>query len=286
VSALRAPAFVALLVLPSACAYYPREDGDRLKDEVYALQTQVTALQQSLAELQENEKAQKEQLAVMTQELGELSKAARRNDADLGVQLDTMMQDVARMKGTVESFNERMSGLEASTSKTQEEVNLRFAGLDEKQKITQAVSEEDKKRAQEDADRRERLLNDPVSVFAEARKLINGGKAADARKLVRELILRKEGDKPFKKRMGEAQFLLGETYYAEGNWQQAAAEYNTVRKSYPDSDHVPDALFQLGMCFEKLKLIEDAKLFYQTVVQKHPKSEVAKEAKKRLKDLK
>lgn len=285
-SALRASLLLPLLLWPSACAYYSQEDGDRLKDEVYALQTQVTALQQSLSELQENEKAQKEQLATMTQELGELSKAARRNDADLGVQLDTMMQDVARMKGAVESFQERMQNLESSTSKTQEEVNLRFAGLDEKQKLDQAASEEDKKRAQVEAEKREKLLSDPAGLFTEARKLINSGKAADARKLVRELILKKEGDKSFKKKAGEAQFLIGETYFAEGNWQQAAAEYNTVRKSFPDSDHVPNALFQLGQCFERLKLVEDAKLFYQTVVQKHPKSDVAKEAKQRLKELK
>jgi TolA-binding protein len=281
-NSIRAALLCSLL---SACGY-SQADGDRLKDEVYALQTQVTALQQSLSALQENEKAQKEQLVGMTAELGELSKAARRNDADLGVQLDTMMQDVARMKGTVESFAERVTGLEAGASKTQEELNLRFAGLDQKSKIDKASSEEDKKKAIEEAQQRERLLADPNAVFAEAKKSINGGKAGEARKLLRELILRKEGDKPFKKRIGEAQFLIGETYFAEDNFQQAAAEYNTVRKTYGDSDYVPNALYRLGNCFEKLKLLEDAKLFYQTVVQKHPKSDVAKDAKQRLKDLK
>ncbi len=285
---MRGLAVAAILALSApACAYYSQEDGERLANEVYALQTQVTAMQQAVAELQSQEKKQRAQLAKMTDEVGTLSKAARRNDADLGVQLDDMMQDVARMKGRVETFSERVSALEQSATKVQEEVDLRFQGLAEKSKIDAANSEEEKKRAIDEARQRERLLGEPNQALKEAGALLAAKQPAEARKILRELDIRYKDDKSFSKKYGaKTQYLIGETYFAEENFQQAAAVYNTVRKKHGRSKLVPDALLRLGMCFEKLNLPEDAKLFYQTVKQKYRRSSAAKTARERLKNLK
>lgn len=278
-------AAVASLLAP-ACAYYSQEDGERLANEVYALQTQVTAMQQAVSQLQTDEKQQKVLLAKMTEEVGTLSKAARRNDADLGVQLDEMMQDVARMRGRVETFSERVSALEQSASKVQEEVDLRFQGLAEKRQIDAANSEEEKQKAIDQARERERLLQDPKTALNEAEAMLKS-KPVEARKLLRELDIRYKNDNAYSKKYGaKNQYLIGETYFAEGNYQQAAAVYNTVRKKHPRSKLVPEALYRLGECFEKLNLPEDAKLFYQTVKQKYSRSAAAKKAKKRLAELK
>ena len=277
---------LTLSLAPSGCAYYSQEDGERLANEVYALQTQVTALQQALVQLQENEKAQKQQLGRINKELAELSKIARRNDADITIQIDDMLETVARMKGQVAGFDERLSGVEAASSKVQEELDLRFQGLEEKQKIEAAKSEEEKKQAIEEARKREQFLNKPKSLFKEVDRLIGVGKPAEARKLLREALVRNKDDKSFRKYQPHVQYAIGETYFAEGNFQQAAAEYNAVRKKHSKSKWVADAIFKLGMCFEKLNLPEDAKLFYQTVRKKYRKHKVAKKAAKRLKALK
>lgn len=274
----------AALVAPG-CAYYGQEDGEKLANEVYALQTQVTALQQALAEQQENEKKQKQELAQLSQEIAELSKIARRNGADITVQIDDMLETVARMKGRVEGFDARLSSVEASTSKVQEELDLRFQGLAEQQKIDAAKSEEEKQKAIDAAKARERLLAEPKAVFEEAEALIGKGQPGEARRLVRELQVRNKENSRFKKFGAHAEFLLGETYFAEGNFQQAAALYNGVRKNYKRSRWLPPSLFKLGMCFEKLGMKEDAKLFYTTVRKKHRRHEVAKKAAERLKAL-
>ena len=253
-----------------------------MQDEVYALQTQVTAMQQALAELQAVEQKQSKRLGEMAQDVGSLSKSARRNDADLGVQLDEMMETVARMRGRVETFSERLTTLEAGSSKLNEEIELRFQNIDEQQRIEQARSKEEKQRAIEGARRRERLLSNPKAVFAEARKLTGSDRPVAARKLLREVTLQHGKKRSFRTQAAEAQFLIGETFYAEENYQQAAAEYNAVRKKHPRSKWVADALYGLGLCFEKLNLPKDAKLFYETVVKKHRRSTVAQKAKKRL----
>ena len=286
IASSRLALLASAVALASGCSYYSQAEGEKLAGEVYALQTQMTALQQALGQLQDNEKKQVEQLGQMTKELSELSKIARRNDADLVLQIDDMLETVARMKGRVETFSERMSTVEASTSKVQEELDLRFQGLAEKQKIDAAKSEEEKAKAIEEAKERERLLADPKAVFDKAEALVAKGRPEEARKLVRELTVRNKDERSFRKYRAHAQLLIGETYFAEGNFQQAAAEYNAVRKNYKRSRWVPDALYKLGMCFEKLNLKSDAKLFYETVVKKYRKSKVAKDAKQRLKALK
>ncbi len=274
-----------LLIAATSCAYYGQEDGQKLADEVFSLQTRVQSLQKAVDELQAIEEKQRKELAVMTREVGQLSRAARRNDADLGVELDEMKELVARLRGRVEGFDERVVGLETNTSKVQEELELRFQGLAEQQKIDDAKTDREKKAAIAAAQARERLIASPSKALAEAEALIAKGEAVEARRLVREVMLRNKRRRTFRRRRAQAQFLIGETYFKEGSYQQAAAEYNTVRKKYPQSKYVPQALFKLGMCFEKLNLKDDAKLFYTTVVKKYGRYSVAKEAASRLKKL-
>jgi TolA-binding protein len=277
-------AALAAISLFTACSYYPKEDGEKLQGEVYGLLTQVNAMQQALTELQAEKKKQGEQLDRIDKEVAQLNTAARRNDADLGAQLDDSLQQVARMKGLVEGANERLTDLESSVQKVQEELDLRFQNMQEAARVKE-LSEKEKAKAVEDARRNERLIGDPTQLFNEVEKMLTSS-PGDARKLLREFTIRAKSDKSLQKQSCEATFYIGETYFAENNFQQAAAEYNNVRKNCPKSPKVADALYKLGQCFEKLKLPDDAKLFYQTVREKYPKSSVAKDAKARLDALK
>jgi TolA-binding protein len=274
---------IALIALTS-CGYYAKEDGERLQGEVYGLLTQVNAMQQALTELQAERKKQGEILEKLDKEVSTLNQAARRNDADLGAQLDDALQQVARMKGLVETSNERLADLESNVTKVQEELDLRFQNMAEQARVKE-LNEKEKQKVAEDARKQERLLGSPEELFKEVEKLLTSN-PADARKMLREFTIRAKSQKSLQKQSCEATFYIGETYFAEQNFQQAAAEYNNVRKNCPKSPKVPEALYKLGQCFEKLKLPDDAKLFYQTVREKYPKSAVAKDAKARLDALK
>ncbi|MCB9655081.1 MAG: tetratricopeptide repeat protein [Deltaproteobacteria bacterium] len=262
----------------TGCSHYSQQDGERLHNEVYALLTQVNAMQQAITE-------QQSKVDSMSREVSDLGSSSRRNSADFGVSIDEMREEFARMRGVADSFQERVSTLEAGFSKVQEELDLRFSNLAEQTKINQAKSEAEKQAAIEETRRREQLLSDPKRLFAETEKDIRGGRPTDARKLLRDFVIRAQQDSRLKNSLAQAQYLIGESYYAEGRYQNAAAEYNTVRKNWSKSSLVPDALYKLGLCFENLKLPADAKLFYRTVTQKYPKSSVAKDAAKRLKQL-
>ena len=51
---------------------------------------------------------------------------------------------------------------------------------------------------------------------------------------------------------GSAQYWLGETYYTQGDYRQAAQNFLAGYKEYPKSRRAPDSLLKLGMSLNKL----------------------------------
>lgn len=265
--------------LASGCAYMPKADGERLANEVFALQSQMAAFQQSLTALKKEE-------ARLSAQIDDMRKASGRNDADLGVELDGTRQHVAEMRGRIEGFAERLSMLEAQNAALVAEKEQAAQAEAEAQKLLAAKSEAEREAAAKAKADREKLLKSPSQALREVRALLAKKKSAEARQVLRELSAKHKKDKRFDSRYGaELQYLIGESYFLQGNYQQAAAEYNTVRKAYGASSQAPDAMYQLGRCFEALKLKADAKIFYDSVIKKHPKSAAARKAKKRLLSL-
>lgn len=69
-----------------------------------------------------------------------------------------------------------------------------------------------------------------------------------------------------------AQFWLGECYYAQGYFQRAVLEYDAVRKNYPDGNKVPAALWKMALAFDRLGNREVAQSFLKELIEKHPQS--------------
>jgi TolA-binding protein len=275
-----------LAALGGSGCFYAKQDGERLASEVYALQTQVTAMQQALVELRRDAEALGQARDELSKRVQTLDDRVGRNGADVLTDLEGLKEEVARLKGGFEGSSERISSLESRISQAKDELDLRFGVLEEGRK-QEAQGEEARRAAEAAAAARARLLADPPAVFTEVVRLVGAGEAEAARRLLRELSVSWGGNKALAQRHGaQAQFLLGETYFAEQNFQQAAAEYNAVRKGHASSPWVANALYKLGQCFERLSLPGDARLFYREVVEKHGKSQVAKDAKARLKELK
>ena len=65
---------LACLLVFSApgCAYYAQQDGERLSNEVYALQTQVTAMQQALTQLADDHKKTQDTVSGIGREVADL----------------------------------------------------------------------------------------------------------------------------------------------------------------------------------------------------------------------
>ena len=90
---------------------------------------------------------------------------------------------------------------------------------------------------------------------------------------------------PSSPRADDAQLGIGNSYYAMGNYKDAAAAYQRVISNYGQTDSVPQAYYKLGLSYEGLKQPELARRAYETVMKDHPASPDATLAKQRLDSL-
>src|SRR5690606_34317546 len=79
-----------------------------------------------------------------------------------------------------------------------------------------------------------------------------------------------------------AQYWLGEAYYAQNDYRQALGEFRIVIETYPRGNKVPDALLKVGYCYQALGQTDKARAVLEQVVNLYPKSEPATLAATRL----
>ena len=71
---------------------------------------------------------------------------------------------------------------------------------------------------------------------------------------------------------GSAQYWLGETFYAQGDFKRAAANFLQGYKKYPRSRRAPDSLLKLGISLNRLGQAEQACAAYAAVSAEYPKA--------------
>jgi tol-pal system protein YbgF len=82
----------------------------------------------------------------------------------------------------------------------------------------------------------------------------------------------------------DAQYWIGESYFNQKDYNRAILEFNDVLK-YRKGDRVPAALLRQAQAFLEIGDKTDARLILQKLLNDHPNSEQAQEAKARLQVL-
>jgi tol-pal system protein YbgF len=82
-----------------------------------------------------------------------------------------------------------------------------------------------------------------------------------------------------------AQYWIGEAFYAEKDYPNALAEFRAVIEKYPRGNKVPDALLKVGYCYLALGQTDKSRAVLEQVVNLYPKTEPAATAAKRLESL-
>jgi tol-pal system protein YbgF len=82
----------------------------------------------------------------------------------------------------------------------------------------------------------------------------------------------------------DAQYWIGESYFDQRDYNRAILEFNDVLK-YRKGDRVPAALLRQAQAFLEIGDKTDARLILQKLLNDHPNSEQAQEAKARLQVL-
>jgi tol-pal system protein YbgF len=87
---------------------------------------------------------------------------------------------------------------------------------------------------------------------------------------------------PRSEQADDAQFNIGEAYFAQNKWPEAVAAYNQVIQTYPGTNAVPDAYYKRGMAQERMGQADAARASWQAVAKVFPDSDAGRLAKQNL----
>ena len=221
------------------------------------------------------------QIEGLKKQVDSIEKSNRRLE-DRTAQLDSLLREqmelTSRLRADIVStlggMNERMGIVESKL----EDLGHRFPDLYQKiDLVKQQVSRRD---TAEVSDTTKALIDvDPKQVYDAAYLDLTKGKY--------DLAITGFSNYlkyfPETEQADNAQYWLGECYYAKKNYTKAAIEFHQVLEDYSTGDKVPSALYKLGLSLLELKSVGQANKYFEELVNKYPHTQEAKLAQEKLK---
>ena len=94
--------------------------------------------------------------------------------------------------------------------------------------------------------------------------------------------VKKQKKEPEKSKDTMDLFQKAEKFFKEEEWKKAIINYEQYRKKNKKGKFYKQATFRIGLCFQKLNMFKEAKVFFREVLESFPNSDEAKKSKKLL----
>jgi TolA-binding protein len=191
--------------------------------------------------------------------------------------VDDMKNEMTRIEGRLEdmerSQKDAANAQNASTSKDDmKKLEARIVELEQAQaQMLTAIKQMQDAQATAKA-------TESINYFDQGRKQFDSGSFDAAVESFTEYLKSAKAD-----RVEDATFLRAESYYSLKQFKKAIVDYSKFPEKFPKSKLMPTALYRIGRSFENLGMNEDAKGFYQELLDKFPKSPEAKKARAKVK---
>lgn len=267
-----------------AC-FTTREEGELLRRDVAALQSELAQMQRQQSDERTQDSARLDDLQGRIATLEATLGALRQADADVGVQLDKVIAELQTLRGEVEQARYELGETSASVKDILARPPVSVAAAAGAPRVDAPSGN---------------VTIGGASVPAEARPHYELSKRLyDERRYPEavesfDLFLQRHA-KTTPDLVDNAAFWKAEAYFAQASAQsdtklkekalkQAILAYQRVVED-PRSEKGDGALYKSGMAFEQLGFTDEAVVFYDELVAKHPKSPLIGDAKKRLKAL-
>jgi TolA-binding protein len=263
----------ALLLALAAC--YPASRGKELEARIDKLDASSQELAKQLQEERDALKQQAGDLQAkevdLSARLDKLEKASRTSDADVGVQIQSVREDLAKLHGDVDQYQHRIDLLEQSLKQLSESTDEKLAAAKGSDALKQL-------QAQKEAAQLKRPT-DKVEYLKLADEKAASGDAALASTLYGEWLQKWPKD-PL---AASAHYSLGKLDQDQNHHREALSEFGEVAKNFSKSDKAPPALLRSSESFAALGMADASRLALEALVKDYPKSQEAKIAKERLK---
>jgi len=240
-----------------------RDKNQALKSELQTREGDEQNLRQQMASLRQQLAGLNEEFRSLTGRIEELehqiNRQAQKDTASMGSRQDVM----ERLTKDTQANDERLNRIEQYLNF---ESQAKPSGTSPA-KIVPAVKVA--KESSED------------EIYRQAKQAFDQGDSDAARSKFEELIKRY----PKSEQADNAQFWIGEIYYREKWYEKAILEYQKVIENYPKGNKVPASLLKQGFAFLNLGDKTNSRIILQELIRKYPKTNEAKIAQDKLKEL-
>lgn len=249
--ALRA-SLAALLLIPLGGCFWTttKSEGDAMRRDITALQSRITT----------KEKALDDQVAQLKSATDDATKILKRNNADIGADVEQLRADIRSATGLVGSINNTLAELKTSFDKYRKDNDQRLDALEvrvaqiESGKATASSSPEDLWKLGSQAFEASRF-NDALDIF---------------KRLVQTY--------PTHAKAADAQYFRGQCYTNMKDWDRAIGAYQQLVEKYPDSSLADDGLYFAAIAAQEMKNCSEARAYLGVIKTKYPKSNVLRQA--------
>jgi tol-pal system protein YbgF len=196
------------------------------------------------------------------------TKSDKRAALDLVNQHEQTMQEIARLRGQVEVLANDIATAQKRQKDFYADLDARIAKLEPREVVI------DGKKAEVDASE--------LKSYEAAMALFKSGDYKVAASALADFV-RRYPDSTY---APNAQYWLGNAYYAQRDYKKAIAAQEIVASNYKDSAKAPDAMLNIASSYLELSDKKAAKKALQQLVAKYPDSSAASAAKDRMAALK
>ncbi|MBC7857604.1 MAG: tol-pal system protein YbgF [Burkholderiaceae bacterium] len=192
------------------------------------------------------------------------TKADKTSTLDLIGQHDQTQQDIAKLRGQIEELANELANAQKRQKDFYIDLDARLRKLEPRE-----VNIDGKEAAVEPS---EQNSYDAALQQFKAGDYKSAATALDA-------FVKRYPDSAY---AANAQYWLGNAYYAQRDCKSAIAAQQVVIKTYPDSPKAADAMLNMASCYTELKDKVGAKKTLDALVAKYPDSAAAQAARERL----
>lgn len=213
----------------------------------------------------------------------ETSDAAQTRAVSAGVQdiqpqgsyaVDELKSEVARLNGKIDDLERTQRDLKKDDPTKDELIKKLETRVAELEQAQMQMIEALKKMQQEP----EKPKASPSELFRNAKDAFREKDYSRAIDLFSAYLKTNDPNHP-----EEATYLIGEAHYAQKNYRSAIVDFSGFNEKFAKSRRVAASLYKIGQSFEALGMKDDAKPFYQELVERYPKSPEARAAKSKVK---
>jgi tol-pal system protein YbgF len=261
--------FPLLFLVAAATPAFP------VAKEIIQLQTQVQALQDQMARMQQSFD---ERMGVMRQliegttdkmnqinaGMTDLQRTLKQQQADGGTRVD-------QLSGQIQALNDSVDELKARMGKIANQLD---AMQNAQTTLAPGAVPAQPGQAQQQAPPPDVLYNNALRDYNAAKYDLASQEFSDYIKFYSNTDL-----------AGNAQFYLADLAYRQGNYEEAVKQYDKVLEQYPGGNKAPAAQLKKGFALLELGRRNDGVRELNSLIQRYPRSLEADQARKKLASL-